>query len=124
MEDDGVDRRIHRIEDPAEPGDEQDPPLVGRDAVTPGGGGRWGAHGETAPIRRSLAGRDGPVPLQPGPCDSGTAPRGPSDIYSPGSPPPGARRSPLRTSRPPASPRGSRPASAPSRARNPTLLAP
>ena len=36
MQDNGVDRCIHGIEDPSQPGDEQDEPLITRDAVAPG----------------------------------------------------------------------------------------
>ncbi len=35
VEDDRVDRRVHRIEDPAKPGDKQDEPLIARDALSP-----------------------------------------------------------------------------------------
>jgi hypothetical protein len=35
MEDDRVNRRIHGIEHPAKPGDEQDQPLVPRDTGSP-----------------------------------------------------------------------------------------
>ena len=35
MQNDGVDRGIHGIEDPAEPGDEQDQPLIPSNAVAP-----------------------------------------------------------------------------------------
>ena len=36
MEDDGVNRRVHGIEDPPEPGHQQDEPLIWSDAFAPG----------------------------------------------------------------------------------------
>ena len=35
MQDNGINRRIHRIEDPAQPGHEEDKPLVASDAGSP-----------------------------------------------------------------------------------------